>query len=231
MSILLQVLVVVAILAGGYIAYIHHTHEIEKVLKLLPDFKKSLGLAKSATVKVVVYVPESHAERMREAMANAGAGAEGHYTCRSFSISGTGRYKPEHGANPMIGTNGTLEVVPQDRIEVTVARGHLAHVVSAIKHTYPYEELVIDIYPLEGEAAEADGHGHGGGHGDHHDAHGGSHDTHLAPKPHHESSHSDHHAASRPHFHEDMLAEHDDHLPKHAHIDPHHENYVDDNLN
>lgn len=108
-----------------------------------------VGLAPSATVKVVVYVPDAHADEVRQAIGQAGAGKIGNYSDCTFSSLGTGRYLPEPGAHPMIGTVGVHERVEEERIEFTCDRKCLAKTITAIKKVHPYEEIVIDIYPLE----------------------------------------------------------------------------------
>jgi len=105
--------------------------------------------ALSASVKVVVYVPDAHADAVREAIGQAGGGTIGNYTFCTFSSLGTGRYLPGPGANPMVGTIGVHERVEEERIEFTCDRPHLEKVVATIKKVHPYEEIVIDIYPLE----------------------------------------------------------------------------------
>lgn len=50
--------------------------------------------------KLVVYVPISHADQVREAIGNAGGGKLGKYSSCSFTVRGTGRFKPEEGAHP-----------------------------------------------------------------------------------------------------------------------------------
>jgi len=82
-------------------------------------------------------------------MGKAGAGIIGNYTFCSISSKIIGRYKPENGANPFIGKVGQLETVEEERIEVQCAREKLHDVVLAIKSVHPYEELALDIYPLE----------------------------------------------------------------------------------
>ncbi len=99
-------------------------------------------------VKIVVFVPETHADMVREAMGKAGAGKIGNYTYCSFSVKGQGRFKPEEGANPRIGKVGTLEVVDEERIEVACEKSQLNTIVQAIKAVHPYEEVVIDVYPM-----------------------------------------------------------------------------------
>ncbi len=103
----------------------------------------------SKYVKIVVYTPESHTNIVREAMGKAEAGKLGNYSSCSFSSKGIGRFKPEQGANPHIGEVGKPEEVAEERIEVTCAREKLEAVTKAIKEVHPYEEVALDIYPLE----------------------------------------------------------------------------------
>ena len=107
-------------------------------------------MSQSNNVKIVVFVPETHTDAVREAMGKSGAGKIGNYTYCSFSSKGTGRFKPEDGAHPAIGEVGKLESVQEERIEVVCDRKFLEDVVSAIKKVHPYEEVALDIYPLEG---------------------------------------------------------------------------------
>lgn len=100
-------------------------------------------------VKIVVTVPRSHADIVRDAMGRTGAGHIGKYSFCSFSSKGVGRFRPEQGANPAIGEVGKLESVEEERIEVICDRGILKEVVAAIKKVHPYEEVALDIYPLE----------------------------------------------------------------------------------
>jgi hypothetical protein len=98
--------------------------------------------------KIVVTVPIADADKIREAMAEAGAGRIGNYSHASFSGRGTGRFKPLKGANPHIGEVGKLEEVEEERIEVTAADEDVEAVVAAIRKVHPYEEPTIDIYLL-----------------------------------------------------------------------------------
>lgn len=104
---------------------------------------------KVKNVKIVVFVPESHADVVRQAMGEAGAGKIGNYTFCSFSSKGTGRFLPGKDANPTIGMVGKAEQVPEEKIEVVCSRDKLSDVLSAIKKVHPYEEIALDIYQLE----------------------------------------------------------------------------------
>lgn len=103
----------------------------------------------SKNVKIVIFVPETHTDIVREAMGKAGAGKIGNYTYCTFSTKGIGRFKPEQGANPHIGEVGTLEEVVEERIETVCEREKLDAVIDAIKSVHPYDEIAYDIYPLE----------------------------------------------------------------------------------
>ena len=103
----------------------------------------------SKNVKIVVFVPETHTDIVRQAMGKAGAGKIGNYSFCSFSTKGIGRFKPENGANPHIGKVGKLEEVMEERIETVVERSKLEDIIQAIKAVHPYEEVALDIYPLE----------------------------------------------------------------------------------
>jgi hypothetical protein len=107
----------------------------------------------NSQVKLVIFVPKSHTEKVREAMGNAGAGKIGNYSHCSYSTDGIGRYKPLEGANPTIGEVGKFEEVEEERIECVCDKDRAKAVIAAIRKVHPYEEVAFDIYPLisEGE--------------------------------------------------------------------------------
>lgn len=100
-------------------------------------------------LKIVVFAPESHADIIREVMGKAGAGKIGNYSYCSFSSKGIGRFKPEEGAHPNVGEVGKIELVVEERIETVCEREKLEDVVKAIKKVHPYEEVALDVWPLE----------------------------------------------------------------------------------
>jgi hypothetical protein len=99
-------------------------------------------------VKIVVFAPETHAEIIRQALGDAGAGVIGDYDHCSFSIKGIGRYIPGKDANPYIGEVGTYEEVQEERIETPCNRDDLPKIIAAVKAVHPYEEPVIEVYPM-----------------------------------------------------------------------------------
>jgi hypothetical protein len=99
--------------------------------------------------KVVVYVPITHGGAIRDAAGKAGAGQQGNYSFCSFSVTGVGRFKPQSGAQPAIGSIGKLEEVPEERIEFACDAALLHKVMAAIVAVHPYEEPAIDVLPQE----------------------------------------------------------------------------------
>jgi hypothetical protein len=99
-------------------------------------------------VKLVVYVPETHANTVREALGAAGAGKVGDYSHCSFSVKGTGRFLPLETARPAVGRIGELTAVVEERIETVCYRKEVERIIAAVKAVHPYEEVAIDVYPL-----------------------------------------------------------------------------------
>jgi len=98
---------------------------------------------------MVVYVPQSHADIVREVMGKMGAGTIGNYSHCTFSTKGVGRFKPLSGANPTEGKIGEIAEVVEEKIETVCLRENLETVLAAVEDVHPYEEPAIDIYPIE----------------------------------------------------------------------------------
>jgi len=99
-------------------------------------------------VKITTTVPLENADALREALGKAGAGILGDYSFCSFTVIGTGRFKPSEAANPHIGEANKLETVEEEQISVNCDRAAAKQVVAALRAAHPYEEPLIDIVPL-----------------------------------------------------------------------------------
>lgn len=102
-------------------------------------------------LKVVVFVPLTHIDVVRQAIGDAGAGRIGNYSHCTFSSVGKGRYKPLEGAKPAIGEVGKYEEVEEERVEFVCPKDKVKTVIKAIKRVHPYEEVALAIYPLLSE--------------------------------------------------------------------------------
>jgi len=103
----------------------------------------------SQFVKIVIFVPTTHADKIREVLAQAGAGHIDNYDFCSFSSKGMGRFRPLTGAKPAIGQVDKIEEVEEERIETICPKNIVKEVIVEVKSIHPYEEPAIDIYPLE----------------------------------------------------------------------------------
>lgn len=99
-------------------------------------------------VKIVVSVPPEHSAKLRDAIGIAGGGRIRHYSFCSFTIKGIGRFKPDENAHPFVGEIGKLDEVEEERIELTCEKSIAEKIVKVIRDNHPYEEPVIDVYPL-----------------------------------------------------------------------------------
>lgn len=113
-----------------------------------------LGKVKSQKLfKLVVFVPESHLDQVRQGVNDAGAGFIGNYRDCSFRHRGIGAFRPLEGSQPFLGKTGDLEEVDEYRLEVIVPEEKINSIVSAMLHTHPYEEVAHDIIPLANQGA------------------------------------------------------------------------------
>lgn len=148
--------------AAGIACYAVHTN-----LDAAPDgvsfaLAERLGIeqprvlepTEGALRKLVTFVPASHAEAVRRAMAEAGAGRIGGYEGCAFAVAGTGYFRAGEGTHPHVGeAGGPEETVEEVRIEAEVMRWDAGRVVGAMRAAHPYEEVAYDLYAVEQPAS------------------------------------------------------------------------------
>ncbi|MBL7964448.1 MAG: Nif3-like dinuclear metal center hexameric protein [Flavobacteriales bacterium] len=104
--------------------------------------------------KLVVFVPQSHAEPVRQALFKAGAGRMGSYDECSYSLDGQGTFRAGAGADPYVGSIGQRHTEPEVRVEVILETHRAQAAISAMKAAHPYEAVAYDLYPLGNRHAE-----------------------------------------------------------------------------
>lgn len=97
----------------------------------------------------IVYVPTAHAARVVAAMHAAGAGAIGNYEHVFFRTEGVGSFRPIDGAQPAMGTVGTIEHVDETRIELVAPPGLREAVRAAMVAAHPYEEVAHQVLEIQ----------------------------------------------------------------------------------
>jgi hypothetical protein len=98
--------------------------------------------------KLVVFVPQSALEPVRDALFEAGAGRIGEYERCSWYTAGTGTFLGGEDADPSIGERGREERVPELRLETVFPAQRQREVVAALRAAHPYEEPAFDVYEL-----------------------------------------------------------------------------------
>lgn len=98
--------------------------------------------------KLIVFVPESHADVVKTALFAAGAGRQGDYDCCSWQTLGTGQFRPLKGSSPFIGELDKVESVAEYRIEMLCDVACLKTVVAALRASHPYEEPAFELIQL-----------------------------------------------------------------------------------
>ncbi len=99
--------------------------------------------------EIAVHVPRSHADAIKKAMTDAGAGKLGAYSGCTYSVEGKGTFIPDENAQPYLGTANIPEVVDEMRISSICGKAVLGAVLSAVRKVHPYEEPAISVLILE----------------------------------------------------------------------------------
>lgn len=149
--------VVHRLVGGGAALFTAHTNADVPVDGVNDAIARALGLHDVQVLhgtdgggldKLVTFVPQHDAERVRHAITEAGAGAIGAYDSCTFSSPGEGRFRPLEGANPTLGEIGLVEVVPEVRVEAVYPRPLRQRIVDALRRAHPYEEPAFDLVEL-----------------------------------------------------------------------------------
>ncbi len=98
--------------------------------------------------KLVVFVPESALDSVRDAIFAAGAGRIGDYERCSWYTAGTGTFFGGEESSPAVGQSGVEERVPEFRLETVFPTERHDEVIAALRRAHPYEEPAFDVYAL-----------------------------------------------------------------------------------
>ena len=99
--------------------------------------------------KLSTFIPSYYAEKIKQALFDAGAGNIGNYSECSFSVAGEGTFKASDKANPFVGEKGNRHTESEIKLEV-IFPAHLQYgIEKALKKAHPYEEVAYDIFSLE----------------------------------------------------------------------------------
>ncbi|MBI4649730.1 Nif3-like dinuclear metal center hexameric protein, partial [Candidatus Desantisbacteria bacterium] len=99
--------------------------------------------------KLVIYIPVTHMDKVRDKLLSMQLFETEKYSKMSFSCSGEGTFLPNSKASPFIGVPGHLEKVFEHRLEVLVEDKNIHNTLENVRKVHPYQEMAFDIYPVE----------------------------------------------------------------------------------
>lgn len=105
--------------------------------------------------KLELYVPESHAEKVKKAIFAAGGGKLGNYDCCCWQTTGTGQFKALEGSKPFIGEQNQVEIEPEYKVEMVVEEEKINAVIEALKKTHPYETPAFQYWKVTTEIMQS----------------------------------------------------------------------------
>lgn len=127
-----------------------HTGVNRKIGEMLGISTPSiLRSAEGHLLQLSTYVPKEHASTVMEALFSAGAGAIGNYDNCSFTLEGTGSFRPGEASNPFSGQIGTRSYEAETRIETILPIWKKDAVFKALVDAHPYEEVAYNFVKLE----------------------------------------------------------------------------------
>jgi len=99
-------------------------------------------------VKIEIFIPVDHVDKLRMALGEVGAGQIGDYDHCCSVIGVRGYWRPLAGAHPYQGEIGKIEEGVECKVEVNCKKELVRDTIRAIKSVHPYEEPVFNITPL-----------------------------------------------------------------------------------
>jgi len=136
--------------------YAIHTNLDHVLNGVNAEFANRLGLENQKVllekpnqlISLVTYVPKDYAQKVRNALFEAGAGAIGLYDNCSFNSEGIGTYRAKEGAFPFLGKIGENHSEKEERIEVVSYKWQENSLLKALEESHPYEEVALQFTTL-----------------------------------------------------------------------------------
>ena len=99
--------------------------------------------------KLYTFVPVADADKVRQAIFDAGGGHIGKYEDCSFNAEGIGTFKAGSNTDPYVGKPGELHREIEIKVEVIFPAWLESRVIKNLLGAHPYEEVAYDIVRLE----------------------------------------------------------------------------------
>jgi len=110
--------------------------------------RKILEPKQGQLFKLFTFVPRAFADKLRNALFNAGAGNIGNYSECSFNSEGTGTFTAGPHTQPFTGSQGIRHEENEIKMEMIFPAWLQQNIITALVKNHPYEEVAYDIVPL-----------------------------------------------------------------------------------
>jgi dinuclear metal center YbgI/SA1388 family protein len=112
--------------------------------------KRKILIPQRGTIKkLTTYAPKAEADKIRNALFDAGAGRIGNYDDCSFNTEGIGTFKGNKDSNPTIGKRGNIHYEDEMQISVTFARHLESEILRTLFKVHSYDEIAYEVITLE----------------------------------------------------------------------------------
>ena len=125
---------------NGVNATIAHKLNLQNTKILLPK--------QNIYTKLFTFVPIEYAEKIKNALFNAGAGNIGNYSECSFGAEGKGSFKASENTHPFVGEKNIRHYETEEKVEVIFPAYLQNKIVEALLAAHPYEEAAYDLVQL-----------------------------------------------------------------------------------
>src|SRR6188768_1669443 len=99
--------------------------------------------------KLFTFIPTTHADKVRQAIFDAGGGHIGNYEECSFNADGFGTFKGGVNTDPYVGKPGELHRENEIKVEVIFPAWLESRILKGLLAAHPYEEVAYDIVRLD----------------------------------------------------------------------------------
>ncbi len=108
--------------------------------------------------EVVIYLPMELLEKMQDEINQVMHPIYPDYDFVFSFMKVSGTWRPHFGAHPYQGIHDQIMRAEEYRLEFTVMKADLVPVLQKIRSIHPYEEPVIEVYPIQSYKEILDSH-------------------------------------------------------------------------
>jgi len=108
-----------------------------------------LASKESQLKKLFIFVPVADADKVRQAIFDAGGGHIGNYEECSFNVEGFGTFKGGLNSDPYVGKPGELHRENEIKVEVIFPAWLENRIIKNLLAAHPYEEVAYDVIRLD----------------------------------------------------------------------------------